>query len=437
MKAHTPLSTSSTGNQSRAGLCRSALNYLWHSAQNINLMQIASNLTFNTVLAVVPLLAVVLALFTAFPHFQEFSDALQAFMAKSLMPAALSESVMQYLNEFAAQASKLTAIGGAFLIVTVMLLIMSIESALNSIWRVRRPRTIANRLLVYWALISLGPILMGASLWATAYLARESLGLVSQIPMFIEATLNVLPILISGTGLAILFVIVPNCKVRRLDALIGGFLSAFILEFMKFAFAYYVSTFTSYTVIYGAFAALPVFLLWVYLSWLGVLAGAMVTASLPIIRTKRLGLSTTPGSQLLDALIILQILAQCRDLVPPGKTGKELLRETSLRPDELGHVIESLAAIGWIAAASDPGEYRWVLACETSEARFGALVDRVLIDRTALDLDSKPELRRALSDLFSDEGDPLLKDVLLRHDKMTNQPIQSEQYGCTTETHHA
>ena len=437
MKAHTPLSKQPAPDQSRGDWSLSAVRYLWHRAQEVNLLQMASNLTFNTVLAIVPLLAVVLALFTAFPHFHDFSDALQSFMAQNLMPASLSNSVMEHLNEFAAQASRLTAIGGAFLILTVMLLIMSIDSALNSIWHISKQRTIAQRLLVYWALITLGPILMGASLWVSAYLARESLGLVSEIPPMLESSLKLLPVIIGGLGFTALFIIVPNCKVRRMDALIGGFLSAGLIEAMKFAFGYYVSQFSTYAIIYGAFAALPVFLLWVYMSWLGVLSGALVTSAMPALRNGRLETCLTPGAQLVTALSIIQILSQSRGQIPSGQTEQALLDQTRQRPEELGQTLSLLAGIGWIVRSSDSKDTRWVLACDPSNVKLGALFDKALLDRQALDMREQPALEQALGELFTGQGDPLLQDVLLHHDKKPSQPIQSEKHSSTAETHHA
>ena len=150
-----------------------------------NTLQMAASLTFSTVLSIVPLLAVALSLFTAFPLFKEFSDALQAFLSNNLMPPAVSENIMTYLNEFASKASSLTAIGGAFLVLTVVLLMMSVEVALNTLWKVDRQRRLAHRLLVFWAVISLGPVLAGASLYATTFLAKESCGLLARMPLLL------------------------------------------------------------------------------------------------------------------------------------------------------------------------------------------------------------------------------------------------------------
>lgn len=254
---------------------------------HVDAFDMASSLAFTTVLAVVPLLAVGLALFTAFPQFHAFSDALQTYLVNSLMPPVISENVMSYLNDFAQQASKLTAIGGSFLVITVLLLIFSVDTALNKIWRVTKPRSLSQRFLIYWALLTLGPIMTGASLWATALVVRESFGVITEKPFLMDLALQISPFAVSTAGFACLFAIVPNTKVLSRDAIIGGILVSVLLEIMKFGFAFYVSQISTYTAIYGAFAALPVFLIWVYLSWLSVLFGAIVAANLPYLREVR------------------------------------------------------------------------------------------------------------------------------------------------------
>lgn len=186
---------------------------------------------------------------------------------------------MDYLNQFARQASRLTAIGGGFLLVTSLLLIMTIDKAFNDIWHVTRQRPLPQRALVYWAVITLGPVVAGASLWATSFVARESLGLVRDVPEVVSVAISFIPLVLTGLGFAALFVVVPNRQVLWRDALIGGCVTAVALEVMKSAFAYYLTRFPTYTVIYGAFATLPIFLLWIYLSWLAVLLGATLAAS--------------------------------------------------------------------------------------------------------------------------------------------------------------
>ncbi len=410
------------------------LAFIWARLGQEKIIQLASSLTFSTVLAIVPLLAVVLSLFTAFPLFKEYSDALQDFMINSLMPPAISDNIMKYLNEFATQASRLTAIGGGFLIFTVMLLIMSVESALNDIWHVSRQRPASQRLLVYWALISVGPILTGASLWTTAFLARESLGLVGNVPALLELTLQFIPFILSGLGFAAIFAIVPNCKVRGRDALAGGFMTAVILEGMKLGFAYYISQFSTYTVIYGAFAALPVFLIWVYLSWLGVLLGALWAANMPAIRINRIELTPHPGAALIESILLMQALDQARDATPPGCVSSDLMHALRIRYDTLTELLQTLAELGMVANTQWQGQDRWVLACNPDTKNLGPLFDRLAIDRNVLKRIHQPELTTAFAALIANKTSPTLANVLLRHDNLHTEPLQSGQDSSTQET---
>ncbi|MEI8402107.1 MAG: YihY family inner membrane protein [Alcaligenaceae bacterium] len=397
----------------------------WQRAVQANTLQLAASLTFTTVLSIVPLLAVALSLFTAFPLFKEFSDALQAFLINSLMPPSVSDNIMSYLNEFAAQASRLTAIGGGFLVLTVVSLIMSVESALNTLWRVDRQRRVTHRLLVYWAVITLGPVLTGASLYATAFLARESLGLLAHTPILLEIALKLLPALLGALAFAALFIVVPNTRVNRGDALVGGMISALILEAMKIGFAYYVTQFSTYTMIYGAFAALPVFLIWVYLCWLGILVGALVAANLPLLRLGRLDPEIRPGAALMDALSLLKELSDARNHRPPGCSNSELIQRLRLPLNVLEQRLSCLSAMGLVAVVPGANNDRWLLACDPVQATLGPLVDQLALDRSSIKLSERPSLALALSQLITHQADPTLEDVLAHHDSTLTHPLQS------------
>ena len=405
---------------------RQILSFALDRATQARTLQLSSSLTFTTVLATVPLLAVVLSLFTAFPLFKEFSDALQDFLTNSLMPTAISENVMSYLNEFALQASRLTIIGGGALLFTVVSLIMSVEAALNTIWRVDRQRRFAHRVVVYWAVITLGPVLAGASLYTTALLARESLGFLADLPILLEVAFKLSPLFLGGIGIAALFIVVPNTRVNRADALIGGLISALILETMKIGFAYYIAQFSTYTVVYGAFAALPVFLIWVYLCWLGILVGALVAANLPLVRLGEFNQRGRPGAALMDALSILKLLGEARGALPPGASVPELIRHLGLPLSIIERRLTSLAEMGLIAAAPDSQTERWLLACDLERATLGPLMDQFALDRNAINLREQPFLASALSDLVRYKTDPTLIEVLRHHDSTLTHPLQSK-----------
>jgi len=257
-----------------------ALTRIVSAAIHDRLFQVASSLAFTTVLAIVPLLAVTLSLMTAFPIFADFESALQMFLREQLMPEAFSETVMRYLDEFVAQASRLSTVGGLFLMVTAVLVILSIDDALNDIWHVKKQRAISQRLLIYWAVLSVGPIILGASIWTSSLVARQAftLGYGTELPVALVAAW--VPYLMGALACSLLFAIVPNCRVPFWVALIGGFTTATLFEAIKWGLGLYFAQIPTYTLIYGAFSVLPAFLLWIYLSWFAVLIGALVSANL-------------------------------------------------------------------------------------------------------------------------------------------------------------
>ncbi|AZV93192.1 YihY family inner membrane protein [Kerstersia gyiorum] len=382
------------------------------------LTQVASSLTFTTVLAIVPLLAVVLSLFTAFPLFSDFRQALEDYLASNLMPAEVSADIMEYLNQFAQQASRLTAIGSMALIVTSVMLIMTIDSALNDIWHVSRQRPLHQRILVYWAVISLGPLVMGASLWATSILARTSMGLAGDLSPLVNIGLSVLPVLLTGLAFTALFVVVPNRTVSWRDAAIGGFATAIVLETMKAGFAYYISQFPSYTVIYGAFAAVPVFLLWIYLSWLTVVAGAVLTASLPGIRLYGLTTDTRPaGAAYLDTITVLQALYADWSQQGQGISQRESCATLAMHPEDLDIALAALQDLGLAAPARIRGKERWVLSSDPRRTTIGPLIDRLLLTRTtALAQQDGAQLIQATANALGQYGPEATLDELLSGD---------------------
>jgi membrane protein len=257
-------------------------------------MQIASSLTFTSLLAIVPIVTVAVTVISAFPVFAQLMAALQVFILENLMPAS-AEAVASYTEQFSNNATKLTAVGIAFLVVTAIMLLLTIDRAFNDIWRVEKPRPVVQRLLVYSAVIIAGPVLMGASLMLTSWLVGEAIGLVRGLPGAGVVLLTLVPFVFTSLALALLYAAMPNRPVSLLDAAMGGFLAAFAFEMMKRAFALYISYFSTYTIVYGAFATFPLFLIWIYLSWLVVISGAVVVASLPEWREARLQRERTAG----------------------------------------------------------------------------------------------------------------------------------------------
>jgi len=243
-------------------------------------IRVASSLSFTTLLALVPLTAVMLAVLSLFPVFSTWMNVIQDFVYSNFVPAA-GEVVRKHLTQFAGQAGRLTAVGLIFLIVTAVMLMATIEQAFNDIWRVANSRKLVHRFLAYWALLTLGPILIAASLSITTQVValpifgRTVTGVVGPVLDW------VLPLLFETVATLLLYTVVPNTQVRWRDALIGALLAVFLLEVGKLLFAAAMKNlFGSYQIVYGAIAVLPVFLIWIYISWLIVLLGAIVSATL-------------------------------------------------------------------------------------------------------------------------------------------------------------
>jgi len=241
--------------------------------------RVAGALSFTTVLAVVPLTAVMLAVLSLAPGFSAWMTVIQDFIYSNFVPAA-GEMVQKYLSQFAGKAGRLTAVGLLFLGVTSIMLLATIEQALNDIWRVANTRKFLYRFLVYWALLTLGPILVAGSLALTSKIFTLPFLGRTEITFLRDLTDVMLPLLFEFGAVVLLYTVVPNVQVLWRNALAGGLLSAVLLETAKFLFAASMKTFTSYQIIYGAIAALPIFLVWIYISWVIILLGAIVTATL-------------------------------------------------------------------------------------------------------------------------------------------------------------
>jgi membrane protein len=254
-------------------------------AREERLAQVAGSLTFTTVLSIVPFLAVSFALFTRFPVFRRFEEAIEQYLLKSMLPVDISRTVLKNLSQFAANANGLTLVGSLFVLVTAIAMLLTVENALNQIWEVKRSRPFLKRVGLYLLMLAVGPPALGASLWATSYMLGASTGLIGIMPPSVKFVLDLGPVVLGMVGLASMFYFVPNTRVRRRDAIAGGLIASIAFEFGKRGFAAYLLKVPTYKAVYGAFSAFPVFLLWVYFSWLVTLTAALITANLA--RAKR------------------------------------------------------------------------------------------------------------------------------------------------------
>src|SRR5690606_8260372 len=283
------------------------------------------------------------------------------------------------LNQFAEKASSLTAIGSLFLIVTSLMLISTIVETFNDIWLVTERRPTEQRILVYWSIISLGPILAGASIWATSVVTRESMGYIGDLPFLASFALSYLPFLLTVFGFTALFAYVPNRHVLWRDALVGGLFTAFCLEILKTGFAFYLTAFPTYTLIYGTFATVPIFLMWMYLSWMVVLLGATVAAILPDMRKRHIFAPAHCGSAFINAIALLYELWHHQGDTPIGLDLDELSNRLRRDPSELLHVLQELKKQGYVANTIEDDVERWVLTCNAEEELLAPLIDHFLI----------------------------------------------------------
>jgi membrane protein len=249
-------------------------------AVQVRLPQVAAGLTLTIALSIAPLVAVSFAAFKHIPIFKPLELALDQHLLWNQLPADISRAVLKVLHQFAANASGLTMVGALFVFAAAVMMLITLEGALNQMWDVKKARPLPRRLGLYLLMLALGPVLVGASLWATASLLGMSMGLMRSLPAPLAFALDLGPVALCSAGLAILFRLLPNAPVRWRHAIVGGLLGGIVLELGKRAFTAYLIQGPTYRSLYGALATLPVFLLWLYFSCLVTLSAALVAAHL-------------------------------------------------------------------------------------------------------------------------------------------------------------
>lgn len=343
----------------------------------------AASLTFTTLIALVPLVTVMLAVFTVFPMFSGFEVALQKYFLQNLVPDTIAKPVLRALTLFASKARGMGTLGLLLLVATALSMALTIDRTLNAIWRVRRPRPIAQRILVYWAGLTLGPLLLGVSLSLTSYAVSASRGLVGRLPGGVELLLDATQFGLFAAATAALFHYVPNTSVRWRHAWAGAIFVALGIEGAKQLLAWYVDSVPTYSAVYGAFATVPILLLWIYLGWVIVLLGAVIAAYAPSLQMRVSTREALPGWRFELALAVLRLLAAARAGSAHGLSLAALARVLRADPLQLEPVVEMLEGIDWVARLDEGGEARLVLLCEPANTPLKALVDRTLLTPSA------------------------------------------------------
>ncbi|GAB7129552.1 YihY family inner membrane protein [Silvimonas sp. JCM 19000] len=331
--------------------------YVGHRLIKDRCLQTAGSLTYTTLLALIPLFTIALTLFSAFPMFSDYSAKFKTFILLNLVPDAAGKIIGVYMRQFSDNAEKLTALGTIGLAVTALLLIFTIEKTFNEIWSVRRPRGILARTLIYWAALTLGPVALGISLSLTSWIYHHSGGLISGIQVW-DTTIRVGPSLVMFAMLSLMYITIPNCYVPRSHAIIAGVLVGVALELMKALFGLYVQAFVTLKMVYGAFASFPIFLTWLYVCWVIILGGAVLSASLSYWHGDAWEWHARRGTRFEQAVRILLALSEAHE------NGvllhiNELRLQINVGLDSTLTLLDEMLECGWVETTRE-GE--WLLA---------------------------------------------------------------------------
>ena len=362
---------------------RQMLRTLWHRFREVRLGMTASSLTFTTVLALVPLFTLGLAIFTAFPIFAQVQEQLQRWLIESLVPESISRQVLGSLTQFSRKASRLGLVGLIAVVATSLALLVTIDRTLGQIWRVSRQRPWAQRVLIYWAGITLGPLLLGGSLAISSYLFTGYLsGLGDWLPVSVRNLLDLVEFCLLVACVTGLYYYLPNTRVDWRHALTGGVVVAVGLELAKKVLALYLAQMPTYSAIYGAFSAVPILLVWIYVAWVVVLLGAVVTASLPEIGRQSKRQADGPGWSFRLSLEVLRSLSLARSSSPQGLRMPQLADELHIEQRHAQLVLETLQELKWVGRLEQSNtklESAWVLLVDMSNTNLEPLVQKLCL----------------------------------------------------------
>ncbi|MES2841200.1 MAG: YihY family inner membrane protein [Pseudomonadota bacterium] len=369
-------------------LWRDALNFPWANTaitlrerfREDRLGITASSLTFTTTISLVPLFTVALAIFSAFPMFDRLQVTLQRWLVQSLVPPDIAKQVFSYLNQFANKAGQMGWAGALVLLITALALILTIDRKLNDIWRVRQPRSFTQRVLVYWAVLTLGPLLLAGSLTVTTYAVSLSRDVVADVPGGVRFLLGAVQFTLLTVGLAALYRYVPNTRVRWSHALVGALFVGAGLELAKKLLAWYLAQVPTYSVVYGTFATVPILLVWFYVAWVIVLLGAVVAAYLPSLLSGIARRGDTPGWSFQLALEVLEQLHTARDTAPKGLSLEALAQVLRVDALQLEEPVATLVSLDWLGRLDEDGE-RYVLLVDPAGTPMAPMVERLLLTR--------------------------------------------------------
>ena len=374
---------------------------------------VASSLSYTSLLAMVPMMAIGLAMFAAFPAFSGMRDTLLRSLIENAAPS-LAVMVEEHLQTFIRNAGEATGVGILGLAVTALLLINTIQTAFDRIWGGGRGFKI-QRFPIYWALITLGPILFGIAFSISSYafaLAQSS----TYMSDAVRLSSWIAPFLLEAVGFLLFYRLIPTRPVRWMDAASGAVIAAVLFELLKRGFGFYLGMLTGYQTVYGALATLPIFLVWMYLGWLVVLIGAEITASLPEWRSGRRDPDERPrrGDVLGLALGALASLRKIQSTPTGGEKLDYLSRELGAEIGKLTYVMDMLRGARFVVRSDNR---RWVLARDLNEVTLNDLVNALNLSMADVQ-DCPRQIKDVMSDLAAAERgllDRTVEDTLKSH----------------------
>ena len=376
-------------------------------------------MTYTTLLSLVPLSTVIFSVFAAFPMFDSVAGQIQSFIFENFVPTS-SDAIQHYLEEFSSKTSKLTAIGAAFLIISALLMMNTIEGAMNDIWHIKSSRKPIPKFMVYWAMLTLGPILIGASIAFTSYLT--SLPLISGLT---PKLLVLLPFLATTLACTLLYAVVPNTYVPLRHALTGAIVAAALFEIAKKGFALYITAFPTYEMIYGALATIPIFLIWLYLSWMVVMLGAEISYCLFHRQGRQPDQQLSSGDQLLNDFKVIALIwqAQQQDQL---LNEDELTAAKSVEKVDIQPSLERMQASGLIHQTN---EGQWALSKDSARLTLADLYtaqDHALPQLNIEKLSPDP-LEQALAEALANSNQMIDKALALQLQPLFKSTTKQQQ----------
>lgn len=343
----------------------------------------AGSLTFTSIISLVPLATVALAIFTAFPEFGTLQEALQRWLVAALVPDTISRQVLGAVTQFASRANRLGIVGLGALVVSSLALMLTIDRALNAIWRVRRRRPLAQRILIYWAALTLGPLFIAASLGATSFAISISSGYIGTLPKGLGVVVGWVDFVLMALGMAALFHAVPNTHVEWRHAAIGGLAVAIGMALAKRLLAAWWAAVPTYAMVYGAFATLPILLVWMYVSWCIVLTGAVVAAYLPVARMRITRWPDVAGSRFQLGMALLRALDAARrgtgEDAAGGVHADQLAARLRTDPLQVETIVQTLVDLDLVGRLADEASPRLVLLRDPATVPARPLLDALLL----------------------------------------------------------